>query len=303
MAGREWFSVDAVNGSLGGWLKGSGTPVLLLHGGPGLSFSYLDDLAVELESEFRVASFQQRGLKPSTLEGPFTIDQAIADAVAVLDGLGWDRALVVGHSWGGHLALRVAAACPQRVLGALAVDPIGVVGDGGMAAFEAEVDARTPLDVRKRAREFDERAMAGEGTLEESRESMRLVWPSYFADPENVPVMPTIESSIAAYSGIINEMTAGTERVAADLAKGAVRYGVVAGAASPIPWGQAARASVELSPCAFLDVVPGAGHFIWFEAPGRVRGALKRLTDDIAAPVAQPPTRHLRTAGEAPPVA
>jgi pimeloyl-ACP methyl ester carboxylesterase len=282
MAGPESFIVGAGGDSLGGWLTGSGTPLLLLHGGPGLSFSYLDDLTAELDGEFRVASFQQRGLAPSTLEGPFTVDQAIADAVSVLDGLGWDRALVVGHSWGGHLALRVAAGHPERLLGALALDPIGVVGDGGMAAFEAEVVARTPVAVRKRAQALDERAMAGEGTPGESYESMRLVWPSYFADPENVPEMPAIEISIEAYSGIIGEITAGTDRVSAELAKGAVPYGIVAGAASPIPWGQAALASVELSPRAFLDVVPSAGHFVWFEAPGRVRAALKRLTDDIA---------------------
>ena len=284
MTGRESFIVGAGGGSLAGWLEGSGTPVLLLHGGPGLSFSYLDDLAVELEGGFRVASFQQRGLEPSTLKGPFTLDQAITDVVSVLDGLGWDKALVVGHSWGGHLALRVAAGHPERLLGALAVDPIGVVGDGGMAAFEAEVVARTPNEGRKRARELDERAMAGEGTPEEGYESLRLVWPSYFADPENAPVMPAIQMSIEAYSGIIGEITAGADRVAAELAKGAVPYGVVAGASSPIPWGQAARASVELSPRAFLDVVPGAGHFVWVEAPGRVRAALKRLTDGVASP-------------------
>jgi hypothetical protein len=111
-----------------------------------------------------------------------------------------------------------------------------------MAALEAEVVARTPAAVRKRAQALDERAMAGEGTPGESYESMRFVWPSYFADPENVPEMPTIELSIEAYSGIIGEITAR----------------------------------------AFLDAVPGAGHFVWFEAPGCVHAALKRLTDDIA---------------------
>jgi pimeloyl-ACP methyl ester carboxylesterase len=43
------------------------------------------------------------------------------------------------HSWGGHLALRLAAAHPERLLGVLAVDPLGIVGDGGMAAFDTEM--------------------------------------------------------------------------------------------------------------------------------------------------------------------
>jgi pimeloyl-ACP methyl ester carboxylesterase len=278
---RESFMAAVVGGELGGWVSGEGRPVLLLHGGPGLSFSYLDDLASELDGEFRVASFQQRGLEPSTLEGPFTVAQAVDDVVAVLDELEWERALVVGHSWGGHLALRVAAAHPERLLGMLAVDPIGVVGDGGTAAFAAEIIARTPEDARRRAQELDDRAMAGQGTVEEALESLNLVWPAYFADPENVPPMPNIAMSVEAYSGIIGEMTADTDEVAAMLANGSVRYGIVAGAASPIPWGQAAQTTAELSPQAFLEVVPGAGHFIWLEAPGRVLAALRRLSHNL----------------------
>jgi pimeloyl-ACP methyl ester carboxylesterase len=289
MVGHDTFTVDSVNGALVGWCGGAAGPrVLLLHGGPGLSFAYLDELAAELESNFEVASFQQRGLEPSTLEGPFTMAQAIEDVVCVLDGLQWDRAFAVGHSWGGHLALRVAAAHPERLLGVLAVEPIGVVGDGGVAAFEAEIIARTPRAARERARELDDRAMAGEATPEESLESMRLVWPAYFADPENAPPMPDEKVSIEAYSGLIGQITTDTDRVAAELAKGDVPLGIVAGAGSPIPWGQAARASVELSPRAFLDVVPNAGHFIWHEAPGRVRAALGRLSESRREVVTDP---------------
>ena len=68
MSVREVFSIAVSDGALGGWTEGSGTPVLLLNGGPGLSYSYLDDLAAELAVEFRVASYQQRGLEPSMLE-------------------------------------------------------------------------------------------------------------------------------------------------------------------------------------------------------------------------------------------
>jgi pimeloyl-ACP methyl ester carboxylesterase len=273
----EPIDVPVPGGTLACWTTGSGEPVLVLHGGPGLSCNYIDPLVDELAAEFGVASYQQRGLEPSTTEGPFTIAQAVEDAVAVLDALKWHRALVVGHSWGGQLALRLAAARPQRLTGALAVDPLGVVGDGGMAGFEAEIVARTPKADRDRARALDERATAGVGTPEEALESLRLLWPAYFADPERVPAMPPIRFSVEAYSGIIGEATADTERVAADLVSGGTPYGVVAGAASPIPWGQAARASAELSPDAFLTVVAAAGHFPWVEVPGCVRAALRRL--------------------------
>ena len=252
-------------------------PVLLLHGGPGLSNEYLDDLAADIDGGFRIATFQQRGLAPSTLEGPFTMCQAIQDVIAVLDHLAWSRALIVGHSWGGHLALRMAAAHPDRLLGALAVEPIGVVGDGGTAAFEAEMAARTPRRNRDRMVELDQRAMEGHATPEEVRESLGLVWPAYFADPADTFPMPELRVSIEAYSSLIGTVSSDTDAVAAGLAEGRVRYHVIAGAGSPIPWGQAAQATAELSPRGSLTVVPGAGHFPWFEAPGCVRAGLEHL--------------------------
>jgi pimeloyl-ACP methyl ester carboxylesterase len=295
VTGDETFAVDSVNGALRGWCAGSGPPVLLLHGGPGLSFSYMDVLAAELAPEFRVATFQQRGLEPSTVSGPFTMAQAIADAVRVLDGLRLERALLVGHSWGGHLALRVAAAHPERLLGVLAVDPPGVVGDGGLAASELEIVARAPASARRRAREIQEHAIAGEGTPAETIESLELLWPSYFADPGDVPPMPSVDVSIDAYSGLIDEVAVGGDQVAAKLATGEVPFGIVAGGASPIPWGQAARSTVDLSPRAFLDVVPGAGHFVWLEAPGRVLAALRRLVDGAGVSGVRGAEANLRT--------
>ena len=138
------FRAPTASGDLVGWTAGDGPPVLALHGGPGLSFTYLDAAVEEIAAEFRVATFQQRGLAPSTTSGPFTIDQAVADVAAVLDHLGWDQAYVVGHSWGGHLAFHVARDLAPRLLGVLSVDPLGGVGDGGSEAFGAELLARTP---------------------------------------------------------------------------------------------------------------------------------------------------------------
>jgi proline iminopeptidase len=277
MEERETFTVEAAGGELRGWVAGDGVPVLLVHGGPGLSYEYLDGLGDEVGTGFRVAAFQQRGLAPSTLHGPFTIAQAIDDVIAVLDGLAWSQAVLVGHSWGGHLVLRVAAEHPGRLRGVLAVDPIGVVGDGGTAAFEAEMSARTPKEGRDRAQELDERAMSGRGSADDGLEGLAIMWPAYFADPDHAPTMPPVRMSVEAYSGLAAEMSDGLERVAAALGTESVPYGIVAGAASPIPWGQAARTTAELSRHAFLTVIPAAGHFPWLEVPGSVRKPLQRL--------------------------
>lgn len=272
------FSAPAAGGVLSGWVAGDGQPVLTLHGGPGLTYTYLDDAAAELVGAYRVANFQQRGLAPSVEEGPFTIEQALADVVAVLDHLGWERAYVVGHSWGGHLAFHAAVAVPDRLLGVLSVDPLGAVGDGGMAAFEAEMLARTPEQDRQRARDLDELTMRGEGTEADALEGLRLVWAAYFADPPNAPPMPPIRMSLAAtalFEDVVRALPA-LEKALPDVR---VPLGVLVGARSPMPPQEAGLVSAERVPGAWGVSVPDAGHFPWYESPGCVAAAMRRLAD------------------------
>jgi proline iminopeptidase len=252
--------------------------VLLLHGGPGVSFEYLDGLAEEIGSGFQVAAYQQRGIEPSTLEGPFVVEREIADALAVLDALSWERAWFVGHSWGGYLLLHVTVAAPERLHGGLAIDPLGAVADGGMEEFEAEMLRRIPEADRRRAEQLDQQAMRGEGGPEAALESMRLAWPAYFASSDHVMAFRDTRVSVPAYAGLLESLATARPRLESALAGVTVPLGFLAGARSPMPYDQAAGATARAIPTAWLQVIEGAGHFPWFERPGCVRAALDRLT-------------------------
>ena len=249
--------------------------MLLLHGGPGMSFEYIDGLAEEIGAGFRVAAYQQRGVEPSTLEGPFAVEREVADALAVLDALAWERAWVVGHSWGGHLLLHIAVAAPERLDGGLAIEPLGGTGDGGLAAFEAEMSRRIPEGDRELAEELDAQAMRGEGGPEAALESMRLAWPAYFASPDHVMPFRDTEASVPAYAGLFDSLQQALPRLESGLPGLQVPLGFVAGERSPMPHDQAAGATARAIPGAWLEVVEGAGHFPWFERPGCVRAALR----------------------------
>ncbi|HTY72311.1 MAG TPA: alpha/beta hydrolase [Actinomycetes bacterium] len=275
---REEVHARVAGGELVGWRQGSGPRVLLLHGGPGLSCDYLEDVVGELGAGYDVAWFQQRGLPPSVAEPPFTVATAVDDVVSFLDALGWDRAFVLGHSWGGHLLWHLLVSTPERLDGGLAVDPLGGVGDGGNEVFEQAMNARIPEENRVRAEELDRRAMAGEGTEDDVLESMRLYWPAYFADPGDVPPMPPMRSSIAAYAGLWESLKEQLPALEAALPAVDVPLGVVVCERSPIPADEAGVATAAAIPGAWVERVEGAGHFPWYERPGAVRAALDRLT-------------------------
>jgi proline iminopeptidase len=239
----------------------------------------MEGLVVELGDAYQVASYQQRGLAPSTTDGPFTVARQVDDAVAFLDALGWERAYVLGHSWGGHLLLHLAVSAPDRLLGGLAVDPLGGVGDGGMATFEHELAGRVPEEKRRRAMELDKRALRGEGTAENLAESLRILWPAYFASPATAPPMPDITLSVPTYAGVSASFTEELPALGRALPGVTVPFGFLAGGSSPMPVDQSSAATAAVIPGAWLEVVPDAGHFPWIEAPGSVLAALGHLVE------------------------
>jgi pimeloyl-ACP methyl ester carboxylesterase len=260
-------------------MTGDGPPVVILHGGPGLS-DYTEGLLPELTDAYTAVRFQQRGLAPSTTAGPFDVETHVADTIAVLDGLGLDRPLIAGHSWGGHLAMHLLAAHPDRVAGALVIDPLGAVGDGGGADLSRILGERTRPEARARADELDQRALRGEGSDADALEMLTLVWPGYFADPSTAPPMPPMGLSVAGYSGTFESIRSHLEHrtLVTKLPAVSVPTTFLLGEDSPIPYAHGV-ASAALMADAELTVLPNCGHIIWLERPGAVRQALDHLRE------------------------
>jgi len=131
--------------------------------------------------------------------------------------------------------------------------------------------------LRERAREIDELSMAGAIEDELALEGMRLVWPAYFADPEQAPPMPEFKFASERTAAMVPSIQAELPALEAGLPQIRVPVGFVHGSRSPMPLGASTDAA-ERIPGAWVEVVEGAGHFIWVEAPGAVRTALRRLT-------------------------
>ena len=96
---------------------GEGTPVLFIHEFAGDHRSWEPQVRF-LSRRHRCVTYAARGYPPSdvpTDPEAYSQDLAVADALAVLDHLGVERAHIVGQSLGGWAAMGLAIAHPDRV--------------------------------------------------------------------------------------------------------------------------------------------------------------------------------------------
>src|SRR5689334_21891591 len=123
---------------------GSGSPTLLLLPTWSIVHSRHWKLQIPyLARRFRVVTFDGRGNGRSDRpQDPiaYADSEYVADAVAVLDASGTDRAVVAGFSMGAGYALRTAAEHPDRVLGAVLLGPSVFVLDRTPDEPEVQVD-------------------------------------------------------------------------------------------------------------------------------------------------------------------
>lgn len=132
---------------------GQGSPLLLLHEFAGDYRSWQDTMRA-LARNHRCITMSARGYPPSDVperDADYGQELANADAVAILDHLGIDKAHVAGHSMGAYTALQLSMFHGDRVLSAVPV----AAGSGSLPSmvtqFRADA-AKTSVVMEKAAR-------------------------------------------------------------------------------------------------------------------------------------------------------
>jgi lipase len=99
-----------------------GVPTLAVHGVTAHGERYRR-LAEEGLPERCWISVDLRGHGRSTWDGPWTVEQHVADLLETLDAEAVERVDVIGHSYGGMIALHLLATAPERVARVALLDP------------------------------------------------------------------------------------------------------------------------------------------------------------------------------------
>ena len=100
--------------------EGEGPVVVLVHGWPELAWSWRHQLPALAAAGYRAVAPDMRGYGrsscPAAVEA-YAIEELCGDVVGLLDALGIERAVVVGHDWGSMVAWNVALRYPERLHG------------------------------------------------------------------------------------------------------------------------------------------------------------------------------------------
>ena len=99
---------------------GSGPPVVLAHGFPELSYSWRHQVPALAAAGYRVLAPDQRGYgkssRPDAIE-EYDIVHLTNDLLGLLDDIGEERAVFVGHDWGSMVVWQLSLLAPERVAG------------------------------------------------------------------------------------------------------------------------------------------------------------------------------------------
>jgi pimeloyl-ACP methyl ester carboxylesterase len=163
--------------------EGEGRPVILCHGFPELAYSWRHQLPALAEAGYRAIAPDMRGFGGSSVP-PDVEDYDVLtvgrDILGLLDALGEERAVLVGHDWGANITWTLALTHPERVEAVV-----------GMSVPYAPPAPAPPTEIyRRRIGEgfyilwFQEPGVADEALARDVRRTIltRDVWDSSWAD-------------------------------------------------------------------------------------------------------------------------
>lgn len=194
--------VDVGEASLFCRIYGKGKPLIVIHGGPGLSQDYLLPELANLSENYTVIFYDQRACGKSTGKidaDSITIENYIDDLDAIRKYFGFNKISILGHSWGGFLAMKYAITHPESVEGLILSNSMSA-SDKELSLFIDEWVRRTaPFQKEIQEIETSKEFLAGNPDVIEKYH--KLIYSTYCYDPANVDLLNLRLSSTAAING------------------------------------------------------------------------------------------------------
>ena len=249
-------------------IAASGPPLVCINGGMLYDHSMLWPALSPLAMTRQVILYDQRGRGTSSAPADpldATIDDDAADVSALRRALGIRRWDVLGHSWGGGIAMLAAAGDLAGVRRLVLVDAVGPTNKW-MPLLRQNVIDRLVGDEREAVASIPEDALGNPDPVLHSTYS-RAVYPAWFADREMAHRFTPPEALSRTGAAILSRLRRGydwRERMRAVSTPALVIHAED----DPLPLAVADENSYILSNARTV-VVPSSGHMPFWEAPQR----------------------------------
>lgn len=255
---------------------GSGTPVVFLSGGPGFDVDYMIPVADFVPASYRRVFYEQRGTGRSRLdtvtEQNMTLRHVVEDLEALRVHLERERLFLVGHSWGGMLAMAYAAAYPDKV------DRMILIGPGGPTLeftswFNDNIRMRLRPEDLEAQRKWSEAPQRGVDPDKAGLENMKAISPGYFFERDKGLAFAS-QLPDGVYKAQVNRLLFADMTRSYDLRPNLRKVTrpvlIVQGHQDPIgdKTAEDIHASITSS---VLQYINQCGHFPWIEQPEQFR--------------------------------
>lgn len=263
---------------------GSGAPIIVLHGGPGMDHEYLLPQMRWLATDHEVTFYDQRGSGRSwntaINEETMTMERFVDDLEALRERLRYERFTLIGHSWGGMLAMQYAIAHPEHLSALVLMDSIPATSTG-YQAFLTESNQRT-ADLKVELEQIQNSEAFKKGDSPIVAKWYRLIFSKYVAKAEDAKKIALAFTPQAALNGFkiddifTNRYLLKEYDLRADLSTLNIPTLVIQGASDPIPaW--TAQEIADAIPHSEIVILNDCGHFPYIEKPTEFFNSLKRF--------------------------
>jgi len=253
--------------------EGSGPPLLVHHGGPGLDHTVIAPHLGPLGEGVHVVCFDHRGTGRSAVPqgpDPYHIDRFVADIAALADGLSLGPFALLGHSFGGVVALHFALAHPGLLT------QLVLVSTPASHHYIEDVESALPDLLEPAALAELASLQNGEPSAQVMRRSLELLAPIYFADPARVSQLgldsvrfgPETQAVWESLEGFDLRPRLGEIRVPALVVAGAQDRAVTVSRAKELANGLREGK---------LRVIEKSGHYPFIEAPDQFLAGVREF--------------------------
>ncbi len=253
--------------------EGAGPPLLVHHGGPGLDHTVIAPHLSPLTENVHLVCFDHRGTgRSASPQGanPYQIDRFVDDIAALADGLPLEPFALLGHSFGGIVALHFALAHPDLLTHLI------LVSTAASHHYIEDVESALPELLEPAALAELASLQDSEPSAQVMSRSLELLSPIYFHDPARVSQLGLDSVRFGPETQAVWESLEGFD-LRPRLSEIRVPALVIAGAQDRAVTVRRAKELADALPKGRLLVIEKSGHYPFIEAPDQFLSGVRKF--------------------------